>query len=184
MKTTVTTKWIAAAILMASLNIGDAQQADATKEIEKALGDFLAAMSVRDVKGLQEVLDKHFVGVEAGDKSAKVWVVDTANGNGLLPPKGNNDWDKDKIKLSSVEAKISTTHPSVAMASFTLTFPLSDKELANLEAAWKDAPPEFDESRKKAAAKIISDRAIHNSMFAMLARQDGRWKIVCMSFPK
>jgi polysaccharide pyruvyl transferase WcaK-like protein len=32
--------------------------------------------------------------------------------------------------------------------------------------------------------KIASDRAIHNAMFAMLARQEGQWKIVCMSFPK
>jgi len=50
----------------------------------------------------------------------------------------------------------------------------SVKRVADLEAALKGISAEFDESQKKAAAKIIADRAIHNSMFAMLARQDGK----------
>jgi hypothetical protein len=32
--------------------------------------------------------------------------------------------------------------------------------------------------------KIIAERAVSNAMFAMLARRDGKWKIVCLSFPK
>jgi len=184
MKASFNTKWIMAAVIIASLNVTLAQQAKQEKEIEQAIGDYLIAMSARDVKGLQAVLDKRFVAVEASAKNAKVHFVDTANDKALLPPEGNDDWDKDNIKLSSINATVSVTHPSIAMAAFTLTFPLSDKRVADLEAALKQAPAELDGPQRKAAAKIISDRAIHNAMFAMLGRQDGKWKIVCMSFPK
>jgi hypothetical protein len=184
MKAFFKTKCVAAVIIIAALNVGRAQQADSTKEIEQAIRDYLTAMSARDVKGLQAVLDKRFVAIEAADKNAKVHLVDTASEKELLPPKGNNDWDKDNIRLSAVEVKISETHPSVAMASFTLTVPMSAQKVANLEAALKDLPAEFNDAQRKAATKIIADRAVHNSMFAMLARQDGHWKIVSMSFPK
>jgi hypothetical protein len=184
MKTNLKINLITAVILMAFLHFGNAQQVDTTKEIEKALDDYLAAMSTRDVNALQAVLSGHFVAIEAGDKNANVGMVDTANGNGLLPPEGNRDWDRDKIKMASDHAQISTTHPSVAMASFILSFPLSEERVADLQAALIDAPLEFDEVRRKAAEMIISDRAVHNSMFAMLARHGEKWKIVCMSFPK
>jgi len=175
-------KWIT--VIIAALNIVRAEPFDARKEIETTLSDYLTAMSARDVKGLQAVLDKRFVAVEAADENAKIHVVDTAKGAELLPPEGNDDWEKGRIKLSTIEVKISDTHPSVAMASFTLTLPLSDERVADLSTVLRQAPAEFDEARRKAVAKIISDRAIHNSMFAMLARQDGRWKIAAMSFPK
>jgi len=186
MKTLSKAKCLAAAlcIFVVAMDVGRAQDADATKQIEKTLQDYLTAMSARDVDGLRTVLDKQFTAIEAADTSAKVHSVDTSNGKGLLPPKGNDDWDKDKLKLTSVKVEVSATHSSVAMASFVLTFPLSDKSVANFETALKEFPAEFDEARKKAAMKIIADRAIHNSMFAMLARQDGKWKIVCMSIPK
>jgi len=184
MKPSFITKYIAGAVVIATLNIVRAGQPDAQKEIETVLKDYFAAMSARDAKGLQTVLGKHFVTVEATDKNARVHVVDTAISKGLLPPEGNDDWDKDKMKLSAIEVKLSGTHPSVAIASFTLEFPLSNQRVADLEAVLKQASAEFDEARRIAAEKIISDRAIHNSMFAMLARQDGRWKIVSMTFPK
>ena len=152
--------------------------------LRRQLKDYLKAMSARDVEGLQAVLDKHFVGVEAADNNAKVHFVHTDNSRELLPPEGNHDWDKIKPRLSSFKAEVSTPHPSVAMASFTMTYSLPNETLGHLEAALKQMPAEADESKRKEAAKIIADRAIHNSMFAMLARQDGKWKIVCMSFPK
>jgi hypothetical protein len=184
MTTSFITKGIAVVVIIAALSIAQAARTDATQEIEKVIRDYLKAMSARNIKGLQEVLDKRFVAVEAAAMNARVHLMDTANGKALLPPEGNDDWDKDKLKLSSIKAEISASHPSVAVASFTLTFPLTNKRVTELEAALKQAPAEFDEAQKQAAAKIISDRAIHNSMFAMLARQDGKWKIVCMSFPK
>lgn len=66
--------------MIAVLNSGYAQPTDATKEIDQAIRDYLAAMSARDVDGLQAVLDKHLVLVEAGDKNAKVHAVNVANG--------------------------------------------------------------------------------------------------------
>lgn len=170
--------------IIAALNVGHAQESDATGGVEQTIRDYLAAMSARDVEGLRAVLDKRFGMIEASDKNAKVHFVDTDNSKELLPPEGNDDWDKDKIKLSSIKTEVSATHPSVAMASFTLTFPLSDKKIASLETVLKLAPAELDAVRKKALERMVADRAIHNSMFAMLARQSGRWKIVCMSFPK
>jgi hypothetical protein len=184
MKTLCKAKLITLVIVIAGLNVGRAQEADATKEIKKTIRDYFAAMSARDVQGLRAVLDKRFVAVEAADKNAEVHFVDTGNAKELLPPEGNDDWDKDKIRLSSVKAEVSATHPSVAMASFTLTFPLDDQRVAGLEAALKQLPADFDESQRKAAARIIADRAVTNAMFAMLARQHGKWKIVCMSLPK
>ena len=184
MKRLLKTGPIAAAIFIAALNFCRAQQVEMTAEIEKTLRDYLTAMSSRDVEGLRSVMDKRLAVIEAGRTNAKVGFLDTSNGKELLPPEGNHDWDKDKIRLASVKVEISATHSSVAMASFTLSFPLTDKRVADLEALLKQTPAAFGDQQRKAAQQMITDRAIHNAMFAMLALENGRWKIVCMSFPK
>jgi hypothetical protein len=135
MKPRLKTSHLAAAIIMAVLNFGRAQEADITKEIEKTIRDYLAAMSSRNVEDLRAVLDRQLAVIEADQTNAKTGFLDTSDGKELLPPDGNHDWDKDKIRLSSVKAEVSATHPSVAMVSFTLTFPLTDQRVANLEAA-------------------------------------------------
>jgi len=61
---------------------------------------------------------------------------------------------------------------------------LDAERVAAYEGLLKRPPEGFDERQRQAIVKIVSDRAIHNAMFAMLARQKGQWKIVCMSFPK
>jgi hypothetical protein len=177
-------KWVGMMIVLAGLTVGRAQEADAKNEIEKAIRDYLAAMSARDVDGLRTVLDKRFTIVEAAQNHAKVHLIDAGNSKALLPPEGNDDWDKDQVRLSAIKAEISASHPSVAMVSFTLTFPLSDERVAAFEGLLRQKPGEFDAARRKAVARIVADRAIHNSMFAMLARQDGIWKIVCLSLPR
>jgi len=175
---------LAIAIITAGLNIAWPQELAATKEIERTLRDYLSSMSTRDVQGLRAVLDKRFVAVEAGREKAGTQVVDTGNPKEMLPPEGNDDWQPNRMKLSSVKAEISATHPSVAMASFILTQPLSEKRIADFQTALKDQPDRFDEVERKALAKLIADHAVKNAMFAMLARADGKWKIVAMSFPK
>lgn len=175
---------IAAVIVAAALDFSIAQEADLTNEVANTIRDYLAAMSSRDAVRLRSLMEKRLAVIEADRTNAKIGFIDTSNERELLPPAGNDDWDKDKIKLSSIKSEVSATHPSVAMASFTLTFPLSDERVADIEAALKQMPAEFDEKASKAAQKMIADRAIHNAMFAMLARQSNQWKIVCMSFPK
>jgi hypothetical protein len=184
MKRLFTTEFIIVAVLSAGLAAGRAQQADAAKEIEGTIRDYLAAMSARDADGLQAVLEKRFVAVEAGRQKAGSRVVNAANLREILPPEGNNDWHPDKMKLTSVKAEVSPTHPSVATASFVLTHPFTDMEVARFQEALKQPPDALDESQRKALAKVVADRAVHNSMFALLARQEGKWKIVCMTFPQ
>jgi hypothetical protein len=57
-------------------------------------------------------------------------------------------------------------------------------EVVVIGALLKRPPAGFDEPQRQAIVKIVSDRAIHNAVFAMLGRQEGQRKIVCMSFPK
>ncbi len=174
---------ITASIIIACLNMSPAQEANRTQEVEKTLEAYLTAMSARDLKGLQAILDKQFVGVKAGQQNAKTYLVDTSNSQALLPPAGNHDWDKDQMKISSVKAEVSATHPSVAIVSFTLTQPLTEQTRAAYEASLQNPPAEWGESEKQAAARIIKDKAVHNAMFAMVARRDSKWKILCMSLP-
>lgn len=184
MKAFFATNPVIIGIVVATLNFGHAQETDAAGEVEKTIRAYLRAMSTRDVAGLQAVMDKQFVAVEAGEQKATLHFVDTTSSKELLPPEGNADWNEDKIKLTSFEARISETHPSVAMASFTLTMPMDDEHVASLESLAKEMSAELDEGQKKGLAKLIADRAIHMAMFAMLAKVDGQWKIICMSFPK
>ena len=181
MKTPRKAGYIAAAIIIACLNMTPAQEANTTQEVEKVLEAYLTAMSARDLKGLQAILDKQFVAVKAAQQNAKTYVVDTSDSKALLPPAGNRDWDK--MKISSVKAEVSATHPSVAIVSFTLTQPLTEQTRAAYEASLQNPPAEWGESEKQAAARIIKDKAVHNAMFAMVARRDGKWKILCMSLP-
>ena len=150
--------------------------------VERTIRQYYAAMANRDVQKLGAVLDKKFMIVEADRTDARVALLDSGKSSDLLPPQGNHDWDD--LQVSSVKIEISSTHPSVAVASFTLIRPLSAKSVAGLQAALDAAPAEFDASQRKALAQRIADRAIHFSEFAMLARRDGRWKIVTLSVPR
>ena len=165
-----------------ALNAARAQESAAAKDIESTIRQYFTSMSKRDVEGLRAVLDTRFVAIEAGNPNAKVHVSDTAKAKEMLPPQGNDDWDN--VRLSDVKAKTSTTHPSVAIASFTLSFPLDAKTITQYEALLKSNQPKLDDAQRKILTQLIKDRAIDNSMFAMLAQQRGKWKIICMSFPK
>ncbi len=173
---------ICAAILLAGLSISEAQPAESAPAIEATIRQYYAAMAKRDMESLRGVLDKKFIVVEADRANAKVGVLDSGKSSELLPPEGNHDWDD--IQISSVKIEISPTHPSVAVVSFTLTQPLDAKSVARLKEALDGAFGQFDESQRKAVAQRIADRAIHNSEFAMLARRDGKWKIVSLSVPR
>jgi hypothetical protein len=170
-----------ATILLAGLHVSYARSEDAAREVESVIRQYYKAMSARDLESLREVLDSRFIAVEAGSEDAKVHVVDTSKISDLLPPEGHPDWQN--LQISQVKVEVSGTHPSVATASFIVTQPFDAKKIAALENALKSAPPEFDDLHRKAAAKLIADRAINNAELAMLARRDGKWKIVTISVP-
>ena len=173
---------VAIACNLAGPGAGRAQAADASKEIESTLRQYYASMKTRDVEGLRSQLASRFIAIEAGRDKAKTQTVDANNPKELLPPEGNKDWLG--IELSSVATTVSSTHPTVATASFTLIMPLSEKRVAGMQAALKARPEGFNEVQRAAISKMIADRAIKSEMFAMLAQQDGRWKIACLSFPQ
>jgi hypothetical protein len=181
-------------VLFAAFPIsGSAQTADAPKEIEKVIGGYFAAISVRDAAAMRKVLAKEFVGMdtvtEAGKKNARIEILDTANDKKILPPEGNDDLAG--FRVSSLRAELSDSNPTAAIASFTISRPLTEKELKNFQeaidpknfkAAGVDLPKDYEVQRTR-IQKWVSDRNIQLSLLAMLGRQDGKWKIVCMSFP-
>jgi hypothetical protein len=168
-------------LLVSGLNFAYAQDQNSRTEIEAVILQYFKGMANRDVESLRGVLDKKLMVVEAGHTSAKTGVVDTSKNSELLPPEGNDDWTT--VKVSAIETRVSGTHRSVAVASFILTQPLDDKKIAALQAVLKDRPEALDEAQRKEVTKRIADRAIQHSELAMLARRDGKWKIVSISVP-
>lgn len=173
-----------ATIIMSSLDIACAQETNATKEIEITIQRYFAAMSARDVEGLRATLDKRFVVVEARQDKARTQVVDSGDARQILPPEGNHDWDKDKFKIASIRVELSDTHPSVATASILVMRPQDDRTVVGMQEMLRVNAAGLDEAKRKTLTKWIAARAIDQSMLAMLALQEGNWRIVCMSFPK
>jgi hypothetical protein len=185
MKTLFDAKLITVAtIIMTSFDIACAQESNAAKEIEMTIQRYFTAMSARDVAGLRATLDKRFVVIEARQDKARTQVVDSGDAQQILPPEGNHDWDSEKMKVASIRVDVSNTHPSVATASILVLRPLDDKAVAGMEEALKVNAARLDEVQRKAVTRWIAARAIDQSMLAMLALQEGNWRIVCMSFPK
>ena len=93
MKAGLKLQLVAASIVGITVSLGQAQEAEPTKEIENVIRDYLAAMAARDVQALRVVLDTNFIAIEAF-RDARVHSVDTTSDKALLPPEGNKDWNK------------------------------------------------------------------------------------------
>lgn len=181
MKQTCQIHYIAAAIILAMACCAEAQDADAGKEIETSLGTYFAGVSARDVGGVRAVLASAFSAVEARE-SAVIHAVNTANDEEIIPVEGNGDIAG--LKFAFIKAEVSKTDPSVAVASFRLILPQTEEQLASIKAALATTPAsQWSEKVKRRLQQTLADKAMHFDMFAMLARQDGKWKILCMSFP-
>ncbi len=195
MKTTIISTLLIAAIFSISSNHSWAQQTGTAKEIEKVIEDFFNAISARDVSGVRNVLGKRFVAMdvvtESGKKNSRIEVLDTANSEKILPPEGNTDMAN--LRVSSLKAEFSDSNPTVAISSFVASRPLTETELEGLRSTLAIDPkklddlgvdPAFSTVRRARIKKWVSEKKFQVSMFAMLGRQDGKWKIVCMSFPE
>ena len=172
---------------------GSAQTTDASKEIEKAIGDYFAAISERDTPAMRKVLAKQFVAMDtvtkAGKKNARIGYLDTAADEQILPPEGNKDMAG--FRVSALKAELSDSNPTAAIASFTISRPLTEKQLEDFRRAidpktFTDAgvtaPKDYEVQRAR-IQKWVSEKHMQFSLLAMLGQQDGEWKIVCMSFP-
>ena len=193
MKTSIIRILLLAVLFTAFPSSALAQATDESKEIGKVIGDYFAAISVRDASALREVLAKQFVGMDtvkkAGMKSARIEYMDTANDERILPPDGNDDMAG--FHVSSLRVELSDSNPTAAIASFTISRPLTEEELEGFRRAIDsktfkyagiDPPADFAVERER-IQQWVSREQIQFSLFAMLGRQDGKWKIVCMSFP-
>ncbi|MBN9689091.1 MAG: nuclear transport factor 2 family protein [Verrucomicrobia bacterium] len=172
---------------------GSAQTTDASKEIEKVIGDYFAAISERDTPAMRKVLAKQFVAMDTvtkgGNKSARIGYLDTAADEQILPPEGNKDMAG--FRVSALKAEFSDSNPTAAIASFTISRALTEKQLEDFRRAidpkvFTDAgvtvPKDYEVQRAR-IQKWVSEKHMQFSLLAMLGQQDGEWKIVCMSFP-
>ncbi len=167
---------------MSAAEPAPAQEAKTSQAIERTIGQFFTSISKRDVKGVQAVLDTHLTVIEAAGNKARLHLIAPDTPEELLPPEGNDDFAN--ISIVDVKAETSKTHPSVAMASFTLVRPLDAKTTAIYERVLKAPPKDLSEAQIEAISQIAKDRAYRDHMFAMLVCQRGTWKIACMTVPK
>lgn len=174
-------RFIAAVILVAVASSAQAQLADDSKQIETTLRSYFTSMSSWDAAAVRAVTAKNFTAVEARE-SAVIHALNTANDEEIIPVAGNDDIAS--LKFSFIKTDVSQTDPSVAVASFRLILPQTEEQLTSLKAALAKSPaPQWSEKVKKRLQQTLADGAIHFDMFAMLARQEGKWNILCMSFP-
>jgi len=185
MKVRVGSAVVLSALLIAVLcsgtvSTGAEPQAD-PQAIRAAVEQYFQAMRARDADGVRNLLSSSLTAVEAG-KNARVEVINTENAGSLLPPEGNKDWEK--ITVSDISVSISSTHPSVATVTFGLMMKLGDDEKQGMERmlAAKDVP--ITEEERKRAEKVIKDGGFRSEMFALMAREGGKWKIVAMTMPQ
>lgn len=151
-------------------------------EAAEAVRQYFVSTSKRDIEGLRDVLAERLMAIEAGDTDSRALVLDTSNQSELLPPKQNDDWVS--IDIQSVQAERSETHPAVAMASFTLSFPLDEEGVMQRVRYVRSKPPELDEARRRVLLSQIRNKAVNNEMFAILMLQAGKWKVASISVPK
>ncbi len=158
------------------------QNDPAIPSIIKTIQDYYQAMAARDVAGLQRVLDSTLLVVEAARESAKVHVITASDGTKLLPPEGNDDWQN--LELTDLKVHVSSTHPSVAVVSYSVFHPLAPDHLKSMQEGFDAAQSELDDSQRQAVAKLLADRGSRESECAMLVLRDGLWRIVSLSVPK
>jgi hypothetical protein len=147
--------------------------------VERAIRQFVRCMSTRDVERLRAVMQPGFMGIEAGHPN--VHVLDTTNVKELLRTQEADFWEN--AIVSDVKPEASSTHPSIATASFILTVPLADAQVAQMQRMLRDPAMPLDDHQRQATEETINAKRITASMFAMLGKRDGQWKIMCMTFP-
>ena len=186
-------------LVFACLNIAHTQEAESIKAIEKTIQDYVKAMAAMDADGIRRVFNKNFIAVATGTPNAKVMVLDPAATIKPVPPQVNNEWKH--VGGVSVNVDFCSTNPSVALANIVVLKSLTDEEVQKWKQwlakiapideevqRWKELWPQrrgiIDEAKRKKVEELIVTRTTEISIFAMLARVDSQWKIVCVSIPR
>lgn len=188
---TFTLQLAIAAALLAPFNLVPAQQPDSSEQaVGEVIEHYFDAVTNRDAPALRKVLGKKFVVMhaitEAGNKNAHVEFVDTADDSKLLPPEGNDDMHG--LQVTSMEVQFSDSNSTAAIASFVVSRSLTKSEMVHFQTLLQHlkatsenrTEPDVDQVRIE---RMLADEQMRYSMLAMLGRQAGEWKIVCMSFP-
>lgn len=148
-------------------------------EPERAIRQFVRCMSTRDVESLRSVVQPGFMGIEAGQTN--VHVLDTTNVKKLLDTQKEGCWEN--AIVSDVKSEISSTHPSIATASFILTVPLSETQLSQMQEMLISKVMPLDDYQRQSVKKAIKAKRISASMFAILGKSKGQWKIMSITLP-
>lgn len=155
--------------------------------IKKVLQTYFDAMSDRDTDVLPSTVSERFLAMDvitlAGNKEARIQLLDTKQLEKMLPPEGNDDMQG--MQVTSLKVLYSNSNPTAAVASFLAERPLSETHLERFKQALsRFEPNEANQAVRDQLQKMITDGKIHLSMLAMLGKQNGQWKIVAMSFPE
>ena len=146
--------------------------------IELMIREFVRCMAKEDNESLRILLHPRFIGVEAGHPN--VHVFDSTNLEKLSLPR-EDFWGK--AIVSEVKSETSSTHPSVATASFVLTVPLAETQIREMLRMLKDPAMPPDRHQRRALEETVKAKQVVASMFAMLGRRNGDWKIICVTLP-
>ena len=150
--------------------------------ISEVVKQFFASIRDRDVHGIQDVLHESLTVVEVSHTSSSIEVLRSDACKALLPPPGNDDWEK--ATISDICVQISSTHQSAAAVSFVINFPVDEKELKMLQEMSSETMASLDDEHKKVLDQVLTEKSHKASMFALLAKRRGEWKIVSMTLPK
>ena len=160
-------------------NSNDDRDAD-KQAIRQVLQDFVESMKKHDVDGVRGLYHSLAIGVGASGAGDNAWVqlVDPEKPERFVPPEGNEKWDR--ITFCEERVELSPTHPSIAVVSFVFQMKMAKEDLKALQ----DHLSELDEGERKLAEKMFTGGHARFSMFALMAKKRGQWKIVSMTFPK
>jgi len=167
-------------IVMSVAAVSAADRTADEQTVRTVLEKYVESMRRRDIDGVKSCLHTSFTAVEVGNDGSAVEVVDPTKSEKLLPPEGNKDWEK--ITFTDIHVQVSPTTPSIAMVSYVAKMKMDERE-------WKAVQENkslLEERAKKDQVdieQIFKDGCANVSMFALMAKKKGEWKIVCMTFP-
>lgn len=149
--------------------------------IRMVVEQYFHAMKNRDVEELRNVMGLSVSVLEAGRPTARVEVVNAGNAAYLLPPEENDEWED--VTLASLKIQISRTHPSVASVTFGLFRKLSQADQEVIEDLVTTDGANLSDEEWMRTKVLLDTRGIRTEMFALLAREEGRWKLSAVTVP-
>lgn len=152
------------------------------RAIRGALTRFFEAMGKGDAESMRDLSHTSLTCVEVSGESSAVEVLGPDKLDTLLPPQGIEDFKH--VTVADVSVHLSPTHPAAAMASFVIQLPLRGETLKALRNMPADTMAQLDERRRRVLTRMLEDKSRTASMFALMAKRRGAWKIVSMTFPK